>query len=89
MLSVEGKGSSLPLDSTIHTNDQQLTTVREELAKKHPPGQPARGDTLVPSITQNHDICPALFECINGDAIRNAAIHTNGSAGPSNLDAIR
>ena len=88
MLSVEGKGSSLPLDSTIHTSDQQLTTVREELAKKHPPGQPAHGDTLVPSTAQNHDIHPVLFECTDGDTVWNAALHTNGSAGPSGLDTI-
>ena len=87
VISVEGKGSSLPLDSIIPTNEQQSTTVREELVKKHPPGRPANGTSLVPPNTQTHNVHPVLFDCIDGDGIRNAAIHTNGSAGPSGLDA--
>ena len=41
VLFVEGKGDSLPLDSILTTGDHQLNvTVRDELARKHPPGQP-------------------------------------------------
>ena len=36
VVSVEGKGSSLPLDSIVAANEQQLTTVREELVNTHP-----------------------------------------------------
>lgn len=44
---------------------------------------------MVQSNTQIHDVHPVLFECIDGDAIRNAmyTIRINGSAGPSGLDA--
>ena len=34
------------------------------------------------------DIHPIVFECIDGAAISKAAICTNGSAGPSGLDAV-
>ena len=84
---MEGKGSSLPLDSIVATIEQQSTTVRAELVKKHPPGQPAHEAALIQSNTQIHDVHSVLFECIDGDAIRNAAIRTNGSAGPSGLNA--
>ena len=84
---MEGKGSSLPLDSIVATNEQQSTTVRAELVKKHPPDQPAHEATLVQSNIQIHDVHPVLFDCIDGDTIRNTAIRTNGSVGPSGLDA--
>lgn len=75
MLSTECKGTSLPLDKV---SDDQSTTVRDELARRHPPGQPtSRGILLQPDI---HVIHPVLFDCIDGATMHNAAICTNGSA---------
>ena len=85
VLSVEGKGASLPLDGVLTTGDQSNVTVRDELAKKHPPGQPADSNNVLDA--RNSDVHPVLYECIDGAAIPKAAIRTNGSAGPSGLDA--
>ena len=55
------------------------------LLDKHPLGKdPAAGSLL------NHDsepINPIMFDSLNADAIHQAALHTQGSAGPSGLDA--
>ena len=89
ILSIEGKGTSLPLDSIVSTDAQQPTTsVRDELTKKHPPGQPAHPSTLIHPSEEVPDVHPVLFECIDGTAIRSAAIRTNSSAGPSGLDTV-
>ena len=89
ILSIEGKGTSLPLDSIVSTDAQQPTTsVRDELTKKHPPGQPAHSSALIHPSKEVPDVHPVLFECIDGTAIRSAAIRMNGSAGPSGLDAV-
>ena len=85
VLSVEGKGASLPLDGVLTTGDQSNVIVRDELAKKHPPGQAADTNNVLDAC--NSDVHPVLYECIDGAAIRKAAIRTNGSAGPSGLDA--
>ena len=86
VLSVEGKGASLPLDSVLTTGDHQSNvTVREELIRKHPPGQPAHSNNVLDAC--NSDVHPVLYECIDRAAIRKAAIRTNGSVGPSGLDA--
>ena len=88
LLSDASKGAPLSLDAQLTTEIfDQHTTVRDELLKKHPPGQPAHPDTLIHSITppETH---PVIFECMDGNAIRSAVLHTHGSAGPSGLDAI-
>ena len=36
----------------------------------------------------NVDFHPAIFENITGEVIRAAALHTQGAAGPSGLDAL-
>lgn len=65
LLSAVGKGLSLPLDSKITLNEQS-TTVREELVKKHPTGQSTHGVTLAQSNVQNQHTYPVLFDCIDG-----------------------
>ena len=62
------------------------TTVRNELLKKHPLGQPAHANALLHPIIPS-PIHPVVFECLDGASIRSAALHTNGSAGPSGVDA--
>ena len=79
ILSVEGKGDSLPLDNVLTTGDHQSN------ARKHPPRQPAHSNNVLDAC--NPDVHPVRHECIEGAGIRKAAICTNGSAGPSSLDA--
>ncbi len=60
-------------------------TTREVLIEKHPPGKPAAPNNLL----QGHpgQANPILFENLNAEAIRKAAMKTNGAAGLSGLDA--
>ena len=83
----EEKGTPLPLDNQLATDDlQPPITVRDELLKKHPPGQPAHPDTLLYATT-SLETHPVIFHCLNGAAIHSAALHINGTAGPSCIDA--
>ena len=87
LLSDEVKGTPLPLDTQLPTDEDQLpTTIHNELLKKHPSGQPAHADALLHSII-SPPMHPVVFECLDGESIRSAALHTNGSAGPSGIDA--
>ena len=85
ILTNESKGGPLPTDTRLSTHqDQPITTVRDELLKKHPPGQPAHPNGLISSITPR----PVThLDCLDGASIRTAALHTNGSAGPSGIDS--
>ena len=66
-------------------NDPISPTVRELLANKHPSGQPAYNSCIVPDEPQ--DPHPVIFESLDGNAIRSAALKINGVAGPSGLDS--
>ena len=64
-------------------------TVREILKEKHPDAKPANSDILLrnsPDIPEN--LHYLIFEGISPDDIRQAALHTEGFAGPSGLDAM-
>ena len=62
-------------------------TVRDVLEDKHPDPQPAHPEALLRGAN-NEDFHPAIFENITGEVIRAAALHTQGAAGPSGLDAL-
>ena len=62
-------------------------TVYNELLKKHPPGQPAHPEALKPLSSVSSDFHPVIFDALDGTVIRSAALRTQGSAGPSGLDA--
>ena len=48
LLSDEGNGQPLPLNSFLNTDgDEPPTTIRDELLRKHPPTQPVHPDTLL------------------------------------------
>lgn len=70
--------------------DEELEgkTVRETLREKHPPPTPANREYMetVPlqRSQQGHAV---LYESIDADAILKASMATQGSAGPSGLDA--
>ena len=90
-LSTDAKGI-LPLNSKIPCGqdgevDAVWKLVRDILAEKHPPGWAAVSDSLPESDsidTPCYDL--VLFEQLNGDLIRWAALHTHGAAGPSGVD---
>ena len=71
-----------PLDPS----DPSSPSVLEMLLKKHPPGQPVNPSVLIgegePPLVHS-----VLFDRIDGDAIKKAALNTKGAAGPSGLDA--
>ena len=68
-----------------NTDHESSVTLRNEVDKKHPLGQPAHSSIILDAC--DSDIHPVVFECIDGAAISKAAICTNSSAGPSGLDA--
>ena len=83
----------MPLNSKIRCGqdgdgDAAWKSVRDILAEKHPPGQPAVSDSLLESDSIDAPCYdPILFEQLTGDLIRWTALCTHGSAGPSGLDA--
>ena len=60
--------------------------MREVLEDKHLEASPAHPDILLDDM-DNDSYHPAIFENITGESIRTAALHTQGAAGPSGLDA--
>ena len=60
-------------------------TTIDELKLKHPTGEEADEQTLIRGPEPFID--PVLFENLDESAIRNAALRTRGSSGPSGLDA--
>ncbi len=89
VLDKQDKSGVLPLNRTVPSSGAQPApqqTVRDILIQKHPPGQPAHPETLLQSspIQKPH---PVLFEQIDGERIRMAALKSQGGAGPSGLDS--
>ena len=85
LFSDQSKGGVLHLDDPVET-DKGQRKVRDILADKHPPGQPAHPDAIINDNPP--DVHPVLFESLDAAIIRSAALHTNGSAEPSGLDAL-
>ena len=68
--------------------------VLDVLREKHPQARPVTQEALIanPSVDSTDPSVPALphpiiFEQITAKTIKNAALHTKGSAGPSGLDS--
>ena len=64
--------------------------MRDFLLEKHPDGQPARAISLLPNV-ENSDLYtthPVWFYQISESTIRTAALRTEGSVGPSCIDAL-
>lgn len=85
LLSNGEKGGVLHLADPADPNNQCSPTVREVLNCKHPTGQPAYADCILSEDPQAAH--PIVFDSIDAKAIRSAALQTNGSAGPSGIDA--
>ena len=85
LLSQAQKGCVLHLDNPSDPNNPDSPTVRDTLNSKHPQGQRTHAECIIPSALQ--DIHPVVFDSIDANAIRSAAMRTTGSAGPSGVDA--
>ena len=84
-ISNSGPGA-LPVDQTLPVQG----TMGAILKEKHSHARPANLSALLPTIEQpdlssfSH---PAIFGSLNGAAVRSSALHVEGSAGQSTLDA--
>ena len=58
------------------------------LISKHPIGQPIHSSAFLSYPTSKLPSHPVIFDSLDGASIQSAALHTNGSAGPSGLDAL-
>ena len=79
------QGSSLSARETIDQEKQGSKTVLEVLKEKHPEAQQISEGVLIEAAKMPFH--PIIFERIDGEAIRRAALHTEGTAGPSGIDA--
>ena len=85
LLSNAQKGGVLHLHDLIDPKDPTSPTVRDVLAEKHPPPQPATNDCILQEETETPH--PIIFESLDANVIRSAALKVTGAAGPSGLDA--
>ena len=88
VLSESPSGGVHSLSAQVEVNGEQHQ-VLDILKGKHPQTPaPVHPDALVDSAsTASLPFHPVLFEKIDGDSIRQAALRTEGSAGPSGIDA--
>ena len=85
LLSNNSDTGLLSLDKII--DDTSGKTVRDVLEDKHPDPRPAYPEALL-GDADSDSFHPAIFDTITGESIRAAALHTQGAAGPSGLDAL-
>ena len=85
LLSQAQKGGVVHSNDPSDPNNPDSPSVRETLNSKHPQGQPTYVECITPTTPQ--DVHPVIFESIDANAIRSAALRTTGSEGPSGLDA--
>lgn len=93
LISKQHPGKLLSLDQSIPCGQDEngvpiCKSTRDILIEKHPQGKTPSPDALLsPDTVENLSYDPVLFDQITGDAIRLAALHTHGAAGPSGTDA--
>jgi len=79
-------------DGVLNLDDRadsgpQAHSVRDVLKSKHPPAQPLYVNCLLPNWDNPPESHPVVFDALDGNVIRLAALRTTGAAGPSGLDA--
>ena len=88
LLSSQSKGKVLnPHDVApgVESAEAQPKTVLDTLKEKHPEASAISWDEVLDSDPPpSHSV---VFERLTGDTIRHAALHCQGAAGPSGLDA--
>jgi hypothetical protein len=82
LLSRHERGSVLSLSDVIEDK-----TVHEILISKHPPAQPPHPEAIIFPDIEPPTVHPIIYESIDAERIRWAALHTFGAAGPSGSDA--
>ena len=87
VLSNSTSGGALSLSETLVDSDGSLKSVREVLAEKHPNPGPMVKDALLQDKQDFPSTHSVIFDGLTGDVIRRAALRTEGSAGPSAIDA--
>ena len=72
----------------IHHLDDVIgdASVRDILRDKHPQAEPLHLDAVIPGQAPAPPH-PVLFESLTREVVRRAALHTQGAAGPSGVDA--
>ena len=70
----------------LRLDDTSGKTVRDVLEDKHPDPKPAHPEALLGDAVDSFQA--VIFESITADSIRTAALHSQGAAGPSGLDAM-
>ena len=61
--------------------------VRDIILEKHPPARPLNSEVLSAPMPSPVEAYPAMFDEIDGLTILKSALNTEGSAGPSGMDA--
>ena len=78
----------MKLDDIISTKEGNSVSVEEALQSLHPEGQPADASALLEGPLENAlPFDPVIFTSIDGHMIKNVALHSTRSAGPSGIDA--
>ena len=89
LLTKQAKSGLLRLDQVIGGYSSTAgRTVREILEEKHPNASPVHADAILCDDPTNDDFHPIVFDGITSEVIRVSALHTEGSAGPSGVDAM-
>ena len=83
--SAESDSGVLQIDQRITLTEGRSASVRELLIEKHPPAEKASEDILIGGATER--VNPIRFEALTPKLVEHVAIHCQGSAGPSGLDA--
>ena len=76
----------MSLDEIV--DDGSGKSVRGVLEDKHPDPEPVHAEVLLEEDTSKVEFHPAVFDSITAETIRNSALHTQGAAGPSGMDAL-
>ena len=86
LLTKKTQSGPLSLDEIV--DDRSGRTVREILEEKHPDASPGQPEAILSNELTCDDFHPVLFDSITAEVIRSSALHTEGAAGPSGVDAM-
>ena len=90
-LSRNTSGGVLKLDELIpeqtEGGETVMRSVQEILEGKHPEATIPASSTLLDNEDTPEPVNPILFDGLSPETILQSALHTQGSAGPSGLDA--
>ena len=88
-LSRKSTGAPLKLNDNIATKDGGSEIGREALSPLHPEAKPVDFEALMEDTLRNAlPFDPVVFAAINGHMIKDIALHSSGSGGPSGIDAL-